>query len=88
MKYVVGTVGASGGGKAHLFPWDDDAAAARLETACAVDDRVGYLRRSDVRPELGARTPAEWLDFADANPESFGRDRLCRNCLRRAEDGD
>lgn len=77
MRYFVGRAGDSGRGKLHLFPEDPDSGAARLRTVCSVEDRVGFLLRSQVNEEDGAD---ELGDLTSQHGQG-----LCRNCTRRAD---
>lgn len=73
-EYAVGDVGQSGG-KLHLFTVDEDG-GVRLETVCSVEKQVKNLLRSQVDEDT---EPLEYL-------QSFYGDRLCVNCVRRAEE--
>lgn len=89
MRYYVGQVGRRRtGGKHHFYPEDETTGAARLETVCPVEDQVGFLRRADVRGELGSRTVEEWVQYADAPETKVPRGALCGHCVRIAREDD
>lgn len=75
--YFVGYAGQSRDGKLHLFPEDERTGFAFLRTVCPVESRVENLLRSNVDESDTAR------DMDDLRDE-YG-DRLCANCVRRAE---
>lgn len=75
--YFVGYAGQSQSGKLHLFPEDERTGLAHLATICAVENTVENLLRSNVDESDTAR------ELDDLRGE-YG-DRLCANCVRRAE---
>lgn len=87
MRYYVGQVGRNPG-PLHLYPEDGELERPRLETVCPAEYQVGFLRRSDVRLSLGARTVEEWAEAQGRGTGLNHVGRICGHCLRYARQRD